>query len=538
MNRTLAITTLTFLFFLLAVFAVYFLVPKRAQWVVLLIASLGFYLSFGWKSIFFILTTAASVYGATRWMQHLADRRKAYIKEHKQSLSKEEKKTYKAAVQKRRKRILLGALLLNLGMLCVFKYCHFAVAQFNGIAGWFGSGGVNNSFSLIVPLGISFYTFQSVSYLVDVYWEKVEPETNFCKALLFVSFFPQITQGPISRFEQLAPQLCGEHGFSYEAFSRGVQRLIWGFMKKMLIADILSPYVQNVFSEYRHYAGISVLIGAFLYSVQIYADFSGYMDIMCGFCETLGIELTENFERPYFSKSVAEYWRRWHISLGAFFKDYVYYPIGVSGWNRRLAQTCKKKFSKRIGDSIAATVALVVVWGATGLWHGASWAYIVWGLVNGLFLILSLWLEPTYARVKSALHIRESSRVWQGFQTIRTFVLITFIKVLPEVGTLSDGLGLWKQIFTSHAIPHSISELLPFVRWDFSYSPMNVAVAAAGTALLFVCSLLQRKRPLRDRFNRLPMPVRAAVLAVLTFVITALGVMASWGVEGFMYAQF
>lgn len=533
-----SITTLSFLIFIFLVFAVYYIIPKSKQWVVLLIASIAFYFSFGFYNFIYVLITATTVYFATVWMQNKINVQKAYIRENKGIISKEDKKLYKNKIKKYRRKILIATIVINIGLLCVFKYFHFALEQINGLISIFNGQQIDDIFNLIAPLGISFYTFQSIGYLTDVYWENCDAERNYFKVLLFVTFFPQMTQGPISDFEQLSSELFSSHKFTYKNFSWGFQRMIWGFFKKMVIADTLSPYVKDVFANYSSYSGITTLIGAFMYSVQIYADFSGYMDIMCGFCETLGIRLRENFDRPYFSKSIAEYWRRWHISLGDWFKKYIYYPIGMSNWSRKIAYNIKEKHGKRLSDTIPATIALVVVWLATGLWHGASWAYIVWGLVNGLFIILTLWLDPLYDKCKKLLNIKEDKWAWRAFQTIRTFILVTFIKVLPEVGTLSDGFGLWKQVFTNFTLPNSIHNLLPFLDFSVSTTVITFGLAIIGTICLFFVSLKQRKGAFRGYFNNIPTVFRVLILAVVMLTIASFGVQSTWGSGGFLYANF
>lgn len=528
------ILSFSFLLFTICLVILYYVVPKKCQWILLLVFSLFFYCLGGIKSTLFILITATSTYGAARYIQQISDSQKQYIKAHKTELSKEEKKQIKARDKKKQKRVLILTLILNFGILCSFKYIHFAIEQLNAIAGLFGGPGINDTIQWIIPLGISFYTFQSSGYLLDVFWNKCRAETNYFKVLLFTSFFPQITQGPISNFNELSSELFKEHSFEYHNYSWGAQRMIWGFFKKMVLANMLSVFVQDVFANYSQYSGITTLIGAFMYSAQIYADFSGYMDIMCGLCEVLGIRLTENFERPYFSKSIAEYWRRWHISLGAWFKNYIYYPMAMAKWNQRLGRFAKEKLGKAFGNYLPASVALVVVWLATGLWHGASWAYVAWGGVNGLFIIFSMWMEHIYDKWKQFFHINESAWLWRAFQTIRTFILVTFIKVLPEVGTLSQGFGLWKQIFTNHHIPSSFGELLPFVT-----SKLELMMILVGLFAVFVTSLIQRKLPIRAWLEaKTNFPVRILIYSILFFLIMYYGVPASGKAGGFMYAQF
>ena len=528
-----SLTSIWFLVFAATLLIVYYAVPGKYRWMVLLAASMVFYCWAGLKHAVYILITAASTYLAALWMHKLSQQQKQYLKEHKAELSREERSALKKQCKRRRRTLMVLTLVLNFGILCVFKYAHFALAQFNALAALFGGKGIEDTLNLIIPLGISFYTFQTMGYLIDIYWEKYAPEENFFRVLLFVSFFPQITQGPISDFSQLQNELFTPHAFSYDNYSRGFQRMLVGFFKKLVLANLLAPYVQDVFQNYAQYAGITVAIGAVCYSIQIYADFSGYMDIVCGLCEMLGIRLTENFERPYFSKSVAEYWRRWHISLGAWFKTYLYYPIAVAKWNQKLGKSAQKRLGKVFGQTVPASIALVAVWLTTGLWHGASWAYIAWGGVNGLFIIASLWLEPVFDKTKRSLRIREDVWLWRAFQTLRTFALVTLIKVLPEVGSLSDGLGLWKQIFTNFTIPASLRELLPFVT-----DKTELIVVALATLALFIGSLLQRKNPVRDYFAKIPTPVRIILLAALTIIIVYFGGPASGNAGGFMYAQF
>lgn len=533
-----SITSLSFLIFVVFTLLIYYLLPKKLQWIVLLAASGVFYLAGGLKTSFYIIITSLTVYGATYLMQRISDNQKKYLKQNKETLSKDERKAYKNKCQSRRKAIMICTVIFNFAILCVFKYCHFAVDQINGILSLFNANQIDNTFNIIIPLGISFYTFQSVGYLVDVYWEYFRAEKNYFKVLLFVSFFPQITQGPISEYQQLSDELFSEHKFTYRNFTYGVQRFVWGFAKKMLVADALNPVVKDTFANYPNYSGLSTLLGALMYSVQIYADFSGYMDIMCGLCEMLGIRLTENFERPYFSKSIAEYWRRWHITLGVWFKKYVYYPIGTAKKIRKLSKNASDKISVGFGKNLSATIALIVTWLATGLWHGASWSYIAWGLVNGVFIIVSLWLEPVYKKCKKALRINESKFSWRAFQTLRTFALVTVIKVLPEVGTLSQGVGLWKHTLLNIFSPVTFATLIPYLNGVEKGTSIRFLLAVLGTVIIFVSSLLQRKKPIRDYFNKIPMPIRAIIIAGVVILIASFGVQSTWGEGGFMYANF
>lgn len=524
------ITSIYFICFFILLYILFFLCPSKWQWCILLVGSIFFYGYSGVSNLLFIFLTSVSVYLATVSIDKSYKKQKEYICANKEALSKEERIAYKKKNQRCRKTVMILTLLFNFGMLAYFKYLHFFVSQVNVILRHGSFGELDNSFSLLVPLGISFYTFQTMGYLVDVYWEETAAEKNYFKVLLFTSFFPQIIQGPISNFNQLSRELFKEHGFSIKNYVWGFERVLWGFFKKLVVANTLSIYVSDVFDNYLNYTGITVFIGALMYSAQIYADFSGYMDIVCGLCEMMDIKLAENFDRPYFSKSISEYWRRWHITLGAWFKTYIYYPVATAKWNQNIA----KRFRNR-ARALPATFALMVVWFATGFWHGASWSYIVWGGVNGAFIIFSLWMEPVYITWKKKLGIDECNTWWKLFQVIRTFFLVTLIKVLPEVGSLEEGVGFVTRIFTQHQIPSGLSMLFPYLTEIREMLMFGVAVI--GVVLMFVASMLQRKRPVREYIDRIPVGLRIPLMSMFFMGIVYWGIPVSNGIQ-FMYAIF
>ena len=523
-----------FLFFLVVLTFFYFLLPKRYQWQVLLIGSLFFYFLSGPKNIIFILITAFLTWISTNYIDKLRQENRDYINRHRDEYDRAQIKALRKKTEVLCKRVMILTLVINFGMLVIFKYLLFIVQQVNSILSLVQGGHIPDTWSLIIPLGISYYTFQTMGYVIDVYWKKTPAEKNFGKVLLFTTFFPQITQGPISNFAYLCSELFSEHSYSYRNFSFGAMRMLWGYFKKMAIANSIAILSKDLYLNYANYTGITVLLGTFMFSVQIYADFSGYMDIVCGFCEILGIRLTENFERPYFSKSVAEYWRRWHISLGNWFKNYLYYPIALSKWAQSLGNKAGKRFGRGFGRILPASVSLVVVWLTTGLWHGASWAYIAWGGVNGLFILFSLWMEPVYENWKKRLHINEQSFWWRAFQVIRTFFIISLIKILPEVGSLGQGLGLWKQIFTNHSIPTYFRALVPMAYVSY----VRFLVICLGTALLFVTSLIQRKQPVRVWLcDHVPYYLRILLFVALLMITIYVGFPLIEN-GGFMYEQF
>mgnify|MGYP003290047887 CR=1 FL=1 len=533
-----SLTSLSFVLFLIAVFLLYFLLPKKCQWIVLLVCSLLFYVISGGFGIIYVVITSVTAYFSAVGMQKLTEKRKQYLKENKETLTKEEKKEYKKSVLNKRKLLLIAAILMNVGILVVLKYGHFLVDQANAVLSLFGKLRIDDSFRFLIPLGISFYTLQIIGYLADVYWEKIDAEKNYLKTLLFTSFFPQMVQGPISDYEALSSELFTTHVFTYRNFSRGGQRVVWGFFKKMVIADTLSPYVTAIFSGFQNLSGISCLLGGVLYLVQLYADFSGYMDIMCGFCEMLGIRLSENFDRPFFSKSVSEFWRRWHITLGAWLRKYVYYPVAVAGWNQELSKK-SKKIGVYFSRLLPSTVALLFVWFVIGLWHDASWAYIFWGFGNAFFIILSLWIEPLYVKTRTKLKMKDEAFFTRLFRVVRTFLIIMALESIAAVASYGqNGFAFVARIFTEHSIPTSLGSLLPSTGSGNNFARITLALALAGACLMFVFSLIQRRRRRRDLFERVPMVFRVLILSAAIILIITFGVESSWGAGAFMYANF
>ncbi len=526
-----SLISLTYIAFLLAVCVLYFVLPKKAQWIVLLAASCAFYLSFGAKYILYLLADSALIFASARRMGVLGEKQQAAVRT---AESREEKKAIRAVYQKKRKTLLQWTLVAVFGVLVAVKYSVFLYEQFCAVSTYFSPAVDFPAYrGIVAPIGISFFTFQSTGYLLDVYWKKVDCEKNYLRFLLFVSFFPQIIQGPINRFEPLSAQLFAPHDFDYRRFSYGCQRMVWGFLKKMVVADRISPYLADIFAGYTSCSGLNLLCAAFMYSVQIYADFSGYMDIVCGFCEILGIEMAENFERPYFSKSVAEYWRRWHITLGTWFKDYLYYPIALSRFAQNLSKRTKKRFGAHIGKHTPAVVALVLVWFLTGLWHGASWAYIAWGGLNGFFIIFSMLFEPIYDKAKRALHVREDGFWWRAFQVVRTFALVTMIKVFPEVGSFTDGVGFFRSMILNFRIPTGVWDILPAPKAGIDYPILILMVG-----VMFAVSMIQRKRSVRDFLHARPIVVRWGIYLCAMMILLLFGGSVENAGGGFMYAQF
>ena len=456
-----ALTSLPFALFAVITGIIYFALPKRDhRWVVLLIASCFFYVYNSFQYTAFILITIITIYLAANRMSDISAETKAEVKAHKAEWSKEEKKAYKEASQKKKKMILAAVLLLNFGILFLLKYFNFLSDSIAQILG--GDPADAPQIHLLLPLGISFYTFIATGYLIDVYRETVESEKNIFRFALFVSFFPQIIQGPISQFGKLQHQLIEPHDLEWDNFKKGVMNISWGVFKKIVIADrvwiAIKAYNENggihggVINgeEFAGYGGTAVLFIVLLYALQLYADFSGGIDISRGICEVLGIDLEVNFRRPYFSKTISEYWRRWHITLGAWMKNYVFYPIAMSDMSKRVSTAiANSKFGQTAAGKHTAKVfttamASFIVFMLIGIWHGANSRYIGFGLWNGLIIMISALIGPVYEKARNAFHIKEDAAWWQLFQMFRTFIIVLIGYVFDIAENFTNALQmLW-----------------------------------------------------------------------------------------------
>ena len=317
------------------------------------------------------------------------------------------------------KGIVACSFVINLAILFFFKYFNFTMGLAQSLTAALGISFTVPKLDVLLPVGISFYTFQALSYTMDVYRDDVYAEKNFFQYALFVSFFPQLVAGPIERSKNLLKQLAVAHKFNFERARDGLLLMLWGFFLKMVVADRISIFVTTVYDNYTDYGGIYLIVATLLFAVQIYCDFSGYSTIALGASRILGIELMENFNAPYLSTTVAQFWRNWHISLTSWFKDYLYIPLGGSR---------KGKVRKQINK--------VIVFLVSGLWHGANMTYVIWGLLNGLYQVVGELTMPARKKLKKLFGLRETTLTQRIFQYICTFILIDFSFIFFRASSL------------------------------------------------------------------------------------------------------
>lgn len=438
----------TFIVFLLITCFIYFIVPKKYQWIVLLIASYIFYVFSGLKLLFFLLLTTAVTFITGRQLGAVNKKTSDYLEINKKNITREDKKEFKNQQTKTKRRILLIAILVNFGILIFLKYFNFLAGNVNSVLSIFTNNTKIPVLNLLLPLGISFYTLQSVGYVVDVYRGKYKPDNNIARFALFMSFFPQIVQGPIARYDQLAHQLFEEHNFKYDRVAQGAQLILWGFIKKLVIADRLAIIVDPIFNNYQNYGGILLFIAAAGYGFQVYADFSGGMDIARGAAQILGIDLVLNFERPYFARSISEFWRRWHITLGSWMKDYVFYPLSLSKQFSKLGKATRKILGNYIGKKLPTFLSMFIVFVLVGVWHGSSWKYVGYGIWNAVIIVSSILLEPFYIYLAQKCHINTECFSWRFFQMIRTFFLGSLGRYFSRGLSFMVAIDMMKRTFT------------------------------------------------------------------------------------------
>ncbi len=529
------LTSYEFLGFLAVLLVLYYLVPRGFQWKLLLAASYLFYFVAGPLFPLYILVTTATTYLVSCRIEGIGRRQSVYLKENKGSLSKEEKKAYKQKNKTAQWRWMLACLLFNLGILAVVKYGNFAISNINGLVQALGGRGEFGLLGIIVPMGISFYTFQSMGYLIDVYRGVVPAERNFFRLALFVSFFPQLIQGPISRFGDLSQTLFSEHPFEGKTLCLGLQRVLWGYFKKLVVADRVVTGITTItrggISEYE---GAYVFVGMMFYALQLYADFTGGIDITIGVAQAMGIRVAENFNRPFFSKSIKEYWNRWHMTMGSWFTDYIFYPISVCKPMLKFSKFARAHFGEAVGKRMPVYLSSFAVWSATGIWHGASWNFIVWGLANWVVIMISQELEPLYARFHGRFSV-QGKWGFKLFQVLRTILLMSSLRIFDCYRDVGTAFRMFGTLFTRWNWQ---------ILWDGSLlelglSGLDYGILAAGLLMMVLVSLVQRTGSVREKIAARPYPVRFVLwygLFLLVLLMGAYGV--GYDASQFIYNQF
>ena len=511
-------------------FALYYLVPQKRQWVVLSVTSALFYvIATGGIPVGILFT------GVSTWLcgMYLKDSFGKQAQALADCVEKEKKKSVKLGFERRRKRAQILSFVLNIGLLLTTKYMvvFLPLLQRAGLttlrSDTFFSG-------VVMPLGISFFTLTAIGYLVDVGREQCEAEENPVRLVLFLSYFPAVTQGPFNRYGKLKTEFEREHVFSYERMLFGLQRFVWGAFKKLVIADRIGIFVGNVFgSNAETVPGGIFAIAVVFYMLQLYADFSGYMDMALGVSETFDIVLPENFKRPYFSKSVAEFWRRWHITLGAWFKDYVMFSFVMSSPGRKIGKAAKKRWPNA-GKHVTSVLGTMLVWLLTGMWHGRTMSYILWGVYYGVIMCVSLVLEPKYSIWKEKLHVKEG-KGYALFCMARTWLIVFVADVLIRAESLSQAADIYRAILTGFQAKASLFSMTSYGLSRYGF----LLLFAVCLLWLFVSMWEERGRDVRRDLAACPVILRWSCYYGVVLILLITGIYGgSYDTAAFLYQSF
>lgn len=519
-------TSISFLIFAAFLLVLYYLVPEEHQWIVLLTASLTFYLCAGIRYLGFILFTILDSYASGLLMQFNNDKLAAYVEKNRSNLTPSEIRAYRDEVKKENRHWVILSIIVN--SLILFFCKGLLIDPLRTMM----QDSVFSFLSLGLPFGISFYMFQSMGYVIDVYRGKAKAEKNFFKLALFISFFPQLIQGPISKHSALAPQLLSPHEFDKKTVVFGLQRVLWGFFKKLVIADRIAAAVIALKSP--EHTGTAFLVLTIFYAVQIYADFTGGIDMAIGIAQALGITLPENFIRPFFSKNIAEYWRRWHITLGEWMKNYIFFPISMSKPMAKISKRLRSKYGT-IGKRIPIYIASFATWFVTGIWHGLTPNFILWGMMNCIIIVVSEEMSPLYERFHNRFHLKHQ-KWYGGFEILRMFFLMNLIRsidLFPNVSDYFTKLGSLFTVFNMHVL------------WDgtllqIGLTGLDYIILIGGVIIMFSVSLIQEKKGSLREVMWEKYPYLNFTLSFLLFIITLL--MGSYGIgynaSNFIYNQF
>ena len=487
--------SLKFILFVVGLMLIYYICPKKYRWISLLVASLVFFYLFSGVLIFFcILATAITYFAAI------------LIKEH----------------DNKKKTILLVSIILVLAFLGVLKYNNFFISIINS----FGLSIKYKKF--LIPIGISYYSLEMVAYITDVYRKKYDPEKNFFKLLLFFTFFPKLVEGPFSRYDKLSTTLFNQEKFNYDNFRKAFVLIGFGFFKKLVIADRAGIFVDTFFSE--GHSGLITVVAIVLYTIQIYADFSGCIDIVSGVSELFNIKLAENFRRPFFSTSIQEFWRRWHITLGEWLKDYVFFPISLSKMNMKLNQKVRKIKWKHLSRFITVAFPLFFVWFTNGLWHGASGKFVLYGLYYYVLMMLGVLFKPVLDKLVDVLRINTKVFSYKLFQILRTIVIVCFGMFLFRCDTLHDFTYLSSKMLSFNEFP----------LFKLGINKFDFLILGVSVLVLFCIELAQELGVnIREKLEEQNLVFRWIVYLIIIFGVIIFGIYGrGYSAKSFIYGGF
>ncbi len=499
--------------FLPGVILLYSITPQKHKWKSLLFSGYAFFWIISGKLLIYLILTTFSMHYFGIWMETIQRDRKLELSE----ADKSEKKAIKAKYQKKLTQIVTFAVILHIGALVVLKYTKFFGTNINTLLTTLDIPFQFDIPSFMLPIGISFYTMEAVSYLFDVYRGVIKAEKNLAKLAVYISFFPQIMEGPIARYSQTADQLWKCEKISYNNMTMGIQRILYGMLKKVVIADRLNMFIDEVFSKYTNYDGGVTMVAMIFYTCQLYMEFSGTMDVIIGSGQIFGIKLPENFKQPFFSKTISDFWTRWHITLGAWFRDYIFYPMSMSKPLKQITLKSRKYLGNHFGPLIAGSIALFSVWICNGLWHGAAWSYIFFGLFHFSLILTGNIIEPFVKFITDKLHINRNKWYYVGMQIIRTVILVNIGELFFRAQGLRAGLFMFKNMITNF----SLASIIDGSIFKLGIDKHDILIVFIACLIVLIVSILKEKGvSIRETIAKQNIVIRWAIYyAMIMFII-------------------
>lgn len=530
------ITSFAFLGFILAACIIFHLFPPKKRWWVLLAASVAFYLSFSVTGIFAMIGTALLTYFAGLRVQKQKDAYADWLQTNKETADKNTRKTKKAFYQKQQKLLVAGTTAVTLGILFMCKYYGAFASGFNDLFNtrmWTAE-------NILLPFGISYYSLQLIGYLVDVHRDVIQAERNPLKVILYGGFFLSIMQGPFNRYNDLMPQICdaGQKERVHADYRSAILRIVEGYIKKLCIADQFAIVANEVFTNYTEHKGIGIAVGIVCFSVQLYSDFSGYMDIIVGIGQLFGIAMPENFRQPFFSRNMSEFWQRWHITLGLWLKDYVFYPILKSNAFKKMGKALSAKVGKNAARKIPTYLGMLILWTLIGAWHGAGLHYVFGvGILQFLYIFSGEIFNPLFVKIKRILHINDKKLYWHIFQSLRCTALMIFAWVFFNAGSMRIALQMLISMRRRPLLRHLLAAF-PSDVIDGPYRTM--LYFGICIVLLLLLDLLHEKGfSVREYIYKKPYPVRLGFYLALAFTIIIFGAYGNqYILKDFIYMDF
>ncbi len=508
-----------FAIFLPAVILVYQLTPQKFRWLVLLSADYLFFWLISGKLILYLLFATVITHYIGIWLENVSLTAEGSAKQ----------------ITKKKRRVLAFGILINLAVLVVLKYFNFFGQNISSLMNVLSINWEYKTINFMVPIGISYYTLQTISYMTDVYRGTIKSEKNIVKIALYLSFFPQIMEGPISRFHETAESLYAGKMIEFENIKFGYQRIIYGLFKKIVVADRVAPVVIKVFGNYTEYDGSIIVFAVICFTLQLYMEFSGCMDIIMGSGQIFGVKLPENFRQPFFAKDASDFWHRWHITLGTWFKDYIFYPISLARPVKNFAKKVKNRFGRNVSKFVAPFAALFCVWSCNGLWHGPYWTYIFYGMYYFVLIFLENVLEEPVSKLTAKLHINREGKGYYVFRLCKLLVIVNIGEMFFRAESVGAGFIMLKNMFMNFHI-----HKLTYKFFDLGMDQYDSVVALIGILVVLAVDIMHEKNiSLRDIIAKWALPVRWAFwYAAIMFVVIFGAYGAGYTVVDMIYAGY